>query len=128
MFSIVIVSHSQKLAEGIVEVAKMMAHNVAVIAAGGNENGELGTSYEKIAAAINEVYTDDGTAILMDMGSAVMTAEIVLESMDERRLKLIDAPIVEGAILAAIEAAAGTSLEDLPEKMQQARDMRKIEE
>ncbi len=128
MFSIVIVSHSQKLAEGIVEVAKMMAHNVAVIAAGGNENGELGTSYEKIAAAINEVYTDDGTAILMDMGSAVMTAEIVLESMDERRLKLIDAPIVEGAILAAIEAAAETSLEDLPEKMQQARDMRKIEE
>ena len=128
MFSIVIVSHSQKLAEGVVEVAKMMAHNVAVIAAGGNENGELGTSYEKIAAAINEVYTDDGTAILMDMGSAVMTAEIVLESMDERRLKRIDAPIVEGAILAAIEAAAETSLEDLPEKMQQARDMRKIEE
>lgn len=128
MFSIVIVSHSQKLAEGVVEVAKMMAHNVVVIAAGGNENGELGTSYEKIAAAINEVYTDDGTAILMDMGSAVMTAEIVLESMDERRLKLIDAPIVEGAILAAIEAAAETSLEDLPEKMQQARDMRKIEE
>ena len=128
MFSIVIVSHSQKLAEGIVEVAKMMAHNVTVIAAGGKENGELGTSYEKIAAAINEVYTDDGTAILMDMGSAVMTAEIVLESMDERRLKLIDAPIVEGAILAAIEAAAETSLEDLPEKMQQARDMRKIEE
>lgn len=128
MFSIVIVSHSQKLAEGIVEVAKMMAHNVTVIAAGGKENGELGTSYEKIAAAINEVYTDDGTAILMDMGSAVMTAEIVLESMDERRLKLIDAPIVEGAILAAIEAAAETSLEDLPEKMQQARDVRKIEE
>lgn len=128
MFSIVIVSHSQKLAEGVVEVAKMMAHNVTVIAAGGKENGELGTSYEKIAAAINEVYTDDGTAILMDMGSAVMTAEIVLESMDERRLKLIDAPIVEGAILAAIEAAAETSLEDLPGKMQQARDVRKIEE
>lgn len=128
MFSIVIVSHSQKLAEGVVEVAKMMAHNVTVIAAGGKENGELGTSYEKIAAAINEVYTDDGTAILMDMGSAVMTAEIVLESMDERRLKLIDAPIVEGAILAAIEATAETSLEDLPEKMQQARDVRKIEE
>lgn len=128
MFSIVIVSHSQKLAEGVVEVAKMMAHNVTVIAAGGKENGELGTSYEKIAAAINEVYTDDGTAILMDMGSAVMTAEIILESMDERRLKLIDAPIVEGAILAAIEAAAETSLEDLPEKMQQARDVRKIEE
>ncbi|MGP1406995.1 dihydroxyacetone kinase phosphoryl donor subunit DhaM [Selenomonas sp.] len=128
MFSIVIVSHSQKLAEGVVEVAKMMAQNVTVIAAGGNENGELGTSYEKIAAAINEVYTDDGTAILMDMGSAVMTAEIVLESMNERRLKLIDAPIVEGAILAAIEAAAETSLEDLPEKMQQARDVRKIEE
>ena len=98
MFSIVVVSHSKKLAEGVVEVAK-----------------------------IDKAYTDDGVALFMDMGSAVMTAEMVLESMADRRLKLIDAPLVEGVVLAAVEAVSGTALEDLAGKMQQARDMHKIE-
>lgn len=127
MFSIIVISHSAKLAEGVVEVARMMARDVRIVAAGGMEDGGLGTSYEKIAAAIEETYTEDGAALFMDMGSAVMTAEIAVEAMADRRLKLIDAPLVEGVVLAAIEAAAGTALEDLPEKMQQARAMRKIE-
>ncbi len=127
MFSIIVISHSEKLAEGVVEVARMMARDVRIAAAGGTEDGGLGTSYEKIAAAIEETYTEDGAALFMDMGSAVMTAEIAVEAMADRRLKLIDAPLVEGVVLAAIEAAAGTALEDLPEKMQQARAMRKIE-
>ena len=127
MFSIIVISHSAKLAEGVVEVARMMTRDVSIVAAGGTEDGGLGTSYEKIAAAIEETYTEDGAALFMDMGSAVMTAEIAVEAMADRRLKLIDAPLVEGVFLAAIEAAAGTALEDLPEKMQQARAMRKIE-
>ena len=127
MFSIIVISHSAKLAEGVVEVARMMARDVRIVAAGGTEDGGLGTSYEKIAAAIEETYTEDGAALFMDMGSAVMTAEIAVEAMADRRLKLIDAPLVEGVVLVAIEAAAGTALEDLPEKMQQARAMRKIE-
>ena len=127
MFSIIVISHSAKLAEGVVEVARMMARDVRIVAAGGTEDGSLGTSYEKIAAAIDKTYTDDGVALFMDMGSAVMTAEIAVEAMADRRLKLIDAPLVEGVVLAAIEAAAGTALEDLAGKMQQARAMRKIE-
>ena len=127
MFSIIVISHSAKLAEGVVEVARMMARDVRIVAAGGTEDGGLGTSYEKITVAIEETYTEDGAALFMDMGSAVMTAEIAVEAMADRRLKLIDAPLVEGVVLAAIEAAAGTALEDLPEKMQQARAMRKIE-
>ena len=123
MFSIIVVSHSKKLAE----VAKMMARDVTIVAAGGTDDGTLGTSYEKIAAAIEDAYADDGVALFMDMGSAVMTAEMVVESMPDRRLKLIDAPLVEGVVLAAVESAAGTALEDLAEKMQQARDMHKIE-
>ncbi len=127
MFSIIVVSHSKKLAEGVAEVAKMMARDVTIVAAGGTDDGTLGTSYEKIAAAIEDAYTNDGVALFMDMGSAVMTAEMVVESMPDRRLKLIDAPLVEGVVLAAVESAAGTALEDLTEKMQQARDMHKIE-
>ena len=127
MFSIIVVSHSKKLAEGVAEVAKMMARDVTIVAAGGTDDGTLGTSYEKIAAAIEDAYADDGVALFMDMGSAVMTAEMVVESMPDRRLKLIDAPLVEGVVLAAVESAAGTALEDLAEKMQQAREMHKIE-
>lgn len=127
MFSIIVVSHSKKLAEGVAEVAKMMVRDVTIVAAGGTDDGTLGTSYEKIAAAIEDAYTNDGVALFMDMGSAVMTAEMVVESMPDRRLKLIDAPLVEGVVLAAVESAAGTALEDLSEKMQQARDMHKIE-
>ena len=127
MFSIIVVSHSKKLAEGVAEVAKMMARDVTIVAAGGTDDGTLGTSYEKIAAAIEDAYADDGVALFMDMGSAVMTAEMVVESMPDRRLKLIDAPLVEGVVLAAVESAAGTALEDLAEKMQQARDMHKLE-
>ena len=72
MFSIVVVSHSKKLAEGVAEVAKMMARDVTIVAAGGTEDGSLGTSYEKIATAIDKAYTDDGVALFMDMGSAVI--------------------------------------------------------
>ena len=126
MFSIVIVSHSEKLAEGVAEVAKMMARDVTIVAAGGMEDGSLGTSYEKIAAAIDQAYTDDGVALFMDRGSAVMTANMVIGSMSDRHLKLIDAPLVEGVVLAAVEASSGTALEDLAGKMQQARDMHKI--
>ncbi len=127
MFGIVIVSHSKKLAEGVTELMRMMAHVVKAAAAGGTEDGGLGTSYEKISAAIDAVYTDDGVAVLMDMGSAVMTAEMVLEDMEDRQIKLIDAPLVEGAVLAAVESAAGTPLNALAEKVQEARNMRKIE-
>ena len=127
MFSIIVVSNSKKLAEGVAEVAKMMARDVTIVAAGGTDDGTLGTSYEKIAAAIEDAYADDGVALFMDMGSAVMTAEMVVASMPDRRLQLINAPLVEGVVLAAVESAAGTALEDLAEKMQQARDMHKIE-
>ena len=127
MFSIIVVSHSKKPAEGVAEVAKMMVRDVTIVAAGGTDDGTLGTSYEKIAAAIEDAYADDGVALFMDMGSAVMTAEMVVESMPDRRLKLIDAPLVEGVVLAAGESAAGTALEDVAEKMQQASDMHKSE-
>ncbi len=126
MFNIVIVSHSEKLAQGIAEVAKMMARNVTIVTAGGAEDGNLGTNYNKIANALKKAYTEDGVAIFVDMGSAVMTTEMVLESIKNRRMKLIDAPLVEGVVFAAIEAVAGTTLENLPEKIKQVREMKKI--
>ena len=81
MVGIVIVSHSQKLAEGVIDLAALMAPETPMRAAGGMEDGGFGTSFEKINNAIEEIYSDDGVVILMDLGSAVMTTEMVLEMM-----------------------------------------------
>ena len=126
MVGIVIVSHSQKLAEGVAEVAQMMAQNVPIAAAGGMEDGELGTSYEKISAAIESVYSEDGVVVIADIGSSIMTVEIVLEDMQRDNVKLLDCPIAEGAILAAVESAGGFNLENLAARVERARGMSKF--
>ncbi len=126
MVGIVIVSHSQKLAEGVVEISKMMAAQAPIAAAGGLEDGNLGTSYEKICAAIEEVYSADGVIILMDMGSAVMTTEMVLEDLDKPLVKMIDCPLVEGAVLAAVESAGGRTLQEISERIEESRSTRKF--
>lgn len=117
MVGIVVVSHSQKLADGVVELARMMAPEVRIAAAGGLEDGSLGTSFARISQAVDAVYTDDGAAIFMDMGSAVMTTEMVLEDMEGRKLKMMDYPLIEGVVVAALEAIAGTSLEQMEQKL-----------
>ena len=126
MVGIVIVSHSWKLAEGVVELARMMAADAPLAAAGGLEDGSLGTSYEKIFAAVEKVYSADGVMILMDMGSAVMTTEMVLEDLDKPNVVMIDCPLVEGAVLAAVESSGGRSLEEISARMEETRTMKKF--
>ena len=126
MVGIVIVSHSEKLAEGVVEVSRMMAENVPIAAAGGMEDGTLGTSYDKIKSAVESLYSDDGVVILADMGSAVMTAEIVLEDIKLDNVKILNCPLVEGAILAAMESVGGRTLEDLAERVETAHPSKKL--
>ena len=127
MVGIVVVSHSQRLAEGAVELAKMMAHEAKIAPAGGLEDGSAGTSFEKISAAVEEVYSDDGVAILMDMGSAVMTAEMVIEAMKKKKIIMLDGPVVEGTIVASLEAMMGTPLEELQAKVEESRYTKKLE-
>ena len=128
LVGIVIVSHSEKLAVGVVEIAKMTAHNAPLAAAGGLDDGGLGTSYTKISEAIDEVYSEDGVAVLMDMGSAVMTTEIVIEDKDDSKVRMLDCPLVEGAVLAAVESTGGISLDELAEKIKESYNVRKFPE
>lgn len=128
MVGIVIVSHSETLAKGIVELAKMMAKDAPIYAAGGTDDGRIGTSFEKISAAAEQADQGDGCVLLMDMGSAVMTAEMVVEALDDKEIRLIDAPLVEGAVLAAVESQRGATLDEVEAKMEEARTLRKIEE
>ena len=122
MVGIVLISHSQKAAEGAVELACMMAPDAPLAAAGGLEDGSLGTSFEKIMAAVEAVDQGDGVACIMDMGSAVMTAEMVVESLEDRKIQLLDCPFVEGAVIAAIEAAGGTPLAAMQDKVEASQD------
>ena len=119
MVGIVIVSHSAKVAEGVAELAAIMAPNTPMRAAGGLEDGGFGTSYEKILDAINEIYTDDGVVVLMDIGSSVMVTRSVIEDINEeseRLIKMVDCPLVEGAIAAAVSSSCGDGIDDVIEE------------
>ena len=126
MVGIVIVSHSQKLAEGVVDLASLMAPETPMRAAGGMDDGGFGTSFEKTNTAIDEIYSDDGVIILMDMGSAVMTTEMVLEMMEDRKVTMVDCPVVEGAIAAAVVAAGNAPMEDVIQVAEAAKTTAKF--
>ena len=126
LVGIVIVSHSQKLAEGVKELAEMMANDVHIEAAGGLDEGLLGTSFERVKVAIEDVCGADGAVVLMDMGSAIMTAELAVEECRDEAVRLVDCPIAEGAVLAALAAASGADLEEVARRAESARDMEKI--
>ncbi|WP_421733230.1 dihydroxyacetone kinase phosphoryl donor subunit DhaM [Cellulomonas sp.] len=112
--ALVLVSHSRALAEGAVELAEQMAPGVLLLAAGGMQDGGLGTSYDTVESALVEATQDGRSAVVLtDLGSAVLTAESVLELLDEAvasRVRLADAPFVEGAVAAAVTAHGGADL------------------
>ena len=100
--------------EGAVELAGQMAPGVLLIAAGGMQDGGLGTSYDTVEEAVVEATPDGRSAVVLtDLGSAVLTAESVLDLLDEdvaARVRLADAPFVEGAVAAAVTAHGGADL------------------
>lgn len=128
---IVIVSHSARLAEGVVELAAQMSQGeVTIVAAGGTDDGTIGTSIDKVTAALQRASNPDGTLVLLDLGSAVMITEMALEMLDpsERtRIIISSAPLVEGAVLAAVEASAGSSLREVAEAADGGHDMPKVQ-
>lgn len=118
---LVIVSHSEKLAQGVVDVAEQMAADVTIVAAGGTDDGGIGTSLEKVMAALGTADSGDGVVVLCDLGSAVMTAESALEFMgNPETVLLADAPLVEGAVAAAVAAQSGASVGDVKAAAQDA--------
>lgn len=126
MVGLVIVSHSKKLAEGVVDLAKMMAADAVIAAAGGLEDGSFGTSFARIQEAVEEVYSDDGVVVLMDLGSAVMTTEMVIEMMEGKKVVMADCPLVEGAIVASVSAAGGMTIEQIVNELNKVWEKRKL--
>ena len=126
MVGIVVVSHNAKLAEGIKEMAEMMAHGVQIAVAGGLEDGIMGTSYEKISEAVEFISSRDGAVVIMDMGSAIMTTELVLENLKDDAVRMADCPLLEGTMRAAVVAANGGSLEEVVEAAESTCGQKKL--
>ena len=111
---LVVVSHSDMLANGVAELASQMAPDVAVLPVGGTEEGGLGTDYGAVVEALADADFGAGVVVLYDLGSAKMTAEMAVESADDpSRYAVVDAPLVEGAVAAAVSAQGGGSLADV---------------
>jgi phosphoenolpyruvate---glycerone phosphotransferase subunit DhaM len=115
--ALVIVSHSAEVARGTVEmVRQMVGHEVPIAHSGGNPAGGLGTDVASILAAIKTVWSPKGVAILVDLGGAETNNEMAIEMLPESwrdKVVICNAPIVEGAVMAATEAAGGGSLEQV---------------
>ena len=129
MVGIVIVSHSNKIADGIKDLTDQVASShKGIIAAGGMEDGSIGTDALRISEAIKEANDGDGVVVLADLGSGIMSAETAIELLEEEHIdvRLADAPIVEGAITASITAACGSKIDEVIAAAEQTRTVKKI--
>jgi dihydroxyacetone kinase phosphotransfer subunit len=116
MVSLFIVSHSEKIAYGVKELALEMAPEVKIAAVGGTIEGSLGSSYNKIYKALSDIYTEDGVLVLFDLGSSYMTAELVKEALILERkdkIHIVDAALVEGALTAAVQISLGLTIDEV---------------
>ncbi len=129
MIGIVLVSHSAALADGLADLAVQIGGDgVPVIAAGGAQGGRLGTDGDRIAAAIRKADRGDGVAVLVDIGSAVLSVRALLADgvVDEVQVALADAPLVEGAVAAVVAATVGSNLAEVVAAAEEARSVRKL--
>ena len=114
---IVIVSHSPLVAEGTADMVRQMVGDEVPLAwCGGDPDGGLGTSVEAILAAIDRAWSEAGVAMLVDLGGAETNSEMAVEMLPDARsgkVVVCNAPIVEGAVVAATEASGGASLQEV---------------
>ena len=132
MIGLVLVSHSGTLVDGLRDmVAQVAGPEVPVATAGGTEDGRLGTSAPRIAAALRSVLDGgaDAVLVLLDLGSAALSLELALEELeadDRARVRISEAPLVEGAILAAVQASIDAPIDDVVAAAEGAATMAKL--
>jgi phosphoenolpyruvate---glycerone phosphotransferase subunit DhaM len=128
MVGLVLVSHSPRIAEGTAELVQQMAGEVELVAVGGDSDGGFGTDPERVEAAVRNLDVEE-VLVFMDLGSAVLSAETVLEmlpSETKEKVRLVDAPFVEGAFAAGVVASAGADAEECVEAAMEARSESKL--
>ncbi len=132
LVGIVVVSHSAQIAAGTVELARQMAgDDLRIEAAGGTADGSLGTDAAAIMAAIAAADGGAGVVVLMDLGSAVLATQTALELLGDdvaARVRLSRGPLVEGAVVAAVQASVGDDLAAVLAAAEEAASLPKIPE
>lgn len=124
---IVLVSHSAELAAGLRELLLQVGgDSLTIEAAGGTDEGGIGTSYDLVRAAIDKADGGAGVLVLPDLGSSVLTARAVLDDHPTPDVVIVDAPFVEGAMAAAVIATTGADLATAVAAAEEARDVRKL--
>jgi PTS hybrid protein len=130
MVGIVIVSHSPKIAQGVKEmIDQMIRQRVTIVAAGGEDDERLGSNSERIHNALVQADGGDGVLVLVDLGNVVLSAQIAIEMLPEEKqaqVVISEAPLVEGAIIAAVQASIGNDLTEVNAAAEAARTMQKI--
>ncbi|GGX89841.1 dihydroxyacetone kinase phosphoryl donor subunit DhaM [Streptomyces anandii] len=124
---IVLVSHSAELASGLrLLVEQIGSDTVPLATAGGTDDCRIGTSYDRVLAAIRSVDRGAGVVVLPDLGSSVLTARTVLEDHPSPDVLIVDAPFVEGAVAAVVTAASGAGLKTVADAAKEARHVHKL--
>lgn len=127
---LVVVSHSAAIADGLAElVAEVAGPDVPILAAGGGPDGSLGTDGARVSRCLRTAARGQGAVVLMDLGSSVLSVRAAigeLEPEEARRLAVVDAPLVEGAIAAGVTASTGASLEAVAAAAREARGASKL--
>ncbi|MBJ7602881.1 MAG: PTS-dependent dihydroxyacetone kinase phosphotransferase subunit DhaM [Candidatus Dormibacteraeota bacterium] len=127
MVGIVLVSHSFELARGLADLAAQVAGpDVRIEGAGGGPEGSLGTSGDAVQAAIDRAESGDGVVVLADLGSSILTVRHLLEDAANGQVRLADAPLVEGAVAAAVISSTSQPLEVVLQAAEEARGARKL--
>lgn len=110
---LVLISHSPKIVEGVKDIISQVVQNVPIELAGGTDDGEIGTSIEKIQAAIERANGEKGVLLIYDIGSAKMNAELAIEMSGAVNIQIAEVPLVEGAYVAAVESGMNKSLDEV---------------
>jgi PTS hybrid protein len=127
LVGIVVVSHSAELASGVADLAAQVAGpTVRIEHAGGTADGSLGTDEGRVRDAIRQADQGAGVIVLGDLGSAILTIRHVLDSRANGHARLVDAPLVEGAVAAAVMASTGSPADVVASAAEEARGANKL--
>jgi PTS hybrid protein len=127
MVGLVLVSHSADLAHGLADlVSQLTGSEVPVVAVGGDPEGGLGTDPDRIALGLAEADAGDGVVVLADIGSAVLAVRTIIAEQPSERVRLVDAPLVEGAVAAGAASMVGSDLESVVAAAEEARGAKKL--
>jgi len=130
MTGVIIVSHSEKLAEGLKDIAmEMNDGSVKIIAAGGADGGRIGTNTLKIKAAIEALADREHILIFVDLGSSVMSSEAAIDLVDDEiqeKVHIVDSPLVEGVIGGVVQATICNDLDEILATCSESANMKKV--